>query len=401
MKFNYQARTKTGEIQSGVVEASNREAAFNVLKTHGFYVTALEETAAVPFYAQRMRFIERVSKKDIVLFSRQVSIMFKSDVPIVESFRTIAKQTRKLIFREKILKLAGEIEGGTSLSKSLSLYPKLFTPFYVSMVRSGEVSGKLSDVFLYLADYLEKEYSFRSKMRGAMVYPVFILVVFIAVVALIMIYVVPQLSEVLKGTAQELPLATRVVIAVSKFLKKQWWVVLIVLIGSIAGLYRFVKSKTGKKFFDRNLMKLPILGNFLKKLYLGRCALNLSTLISGGVPIAQALQITGEVVNNDLYKELLLETRDQVKKGETISSVLERYPSIVFPLFYQMITVGEKTGSLDTSLMNVVDFYQEDVDRSLDNFVRLLEPIFIIVLGGVVAGLMGAVLLPLYSMGGV
>jgi len=244
MKFNYQTRTKTGEIQSGVVEASNREAAFNVLKTHGLYVTALEDRRAIPFYAQKLKFIERVSKKDIVLFSRQISIMFKSNVPIVESFRAIAKQTRKSVFREKILKLAEEIEGGTSLSKSLSLFPKLFTPFYISMVKSGEASGKLSDIFLYLADYLEKEYAFRSKIRGAMIYPLFILVVFIGVVALIMVYVIPQLSEVLKGTGQELPLATRVVMAASEFLKKRWWLALIILIGSITGIYFFAKSKT-------------------------------------------------------------------------------------------------------------------------------------------------------------
>ncbi len=400
MKFNYQARSKTGEIQSGMVEASNREAAFNVLKTHGLYVTTLQETAAIPFYAQKLKFMERVSKKDIVLFSRQISIMFKSNVPIVESFRAIAKQTRKSVFKEKILKIAEEIEGGTSLSESLSIFPKLFTPFYVNMVKSGEASGKLSEVFLYLADYLEREYSFRSKIRGAMVYPLFILVVFIAVVVLIMVYVIPQLAEVLKASEQGLPLITRIVMAVSEFFKKQWWFALLILIGSIAGIYFFAKSKTGKKFFDRNLLKLPILGSFLKKLYLGRCALNLSTLISGGVSISHALQITGEVVNNDLYKGLLLETLDQVKRGETISSVLEKYPSLIFPLFYQMVTVGEKTGSLDSSLMNVVDFYQKDVDRSLDNFVKLLEPVFIIVLGGVVAGLMGAVLLPLYSTGG-
>ncbi len=399
MKFNYQARSKTGEIQTGMVEASNREAAFSVLKAHGLYVTALEQTTAIPFYAQKLKAIERVNKKDIVLFSRQASIMFKSNVPIIESFRAIAKQTRKSVFREKILKITTEIEGGTSLSKALSLYPKLFTPFYISMVKSGEASGKLSDVFLYLADYLEREHEFRGKIKGAMIYPIFILLVFIGVVALIMVYVIPQLSEVLKGTGQELPLVTRIVIAVSGFLEKQWWVMLIVLLGLIIGLFRFARSKTGKKFFDRNLIRLPVLGNFLKKLYLGRCALNLSTLISGGVPISQALQITGEVVNNDLYKEILIETRDEVKKGETISSVLEKYPSLIFPLFYQMITVGEKTGSLDSSLMNVVEFYQRDVDASLDNFIRLLEPVFIIILGGVVAGLMGAVLMPLYSIG--
>lgn len=399
MKFNYQARTKTGEIQTGFVEASSREAAFNVLKTHGLYVTALEETGAIPFYARKLKFFERTTKKDVVLFSRQASIMFKSNVPIVETFRTIAKQTKKAVFKEKILKLAEEIEGGTSLSKALSMHPKLFSPFYINMVKSGEASGKLSEVFMYLADYLEKEQNFRGKIKGAMVYPIFVLIVFIAVVAIIMVYVIPQLSEVLKGTGQELPLMTRAVMAISAFLKAKWWLVLLILLGLILGLVQFGRSKTGKKFFDRNLLRVPLLGSFLKKLFLARFALNLSTLISGGLPIAQALEITGEVVGNDRYKKIILETRDKVKRGDKMSSVLEHYPNLIFPLFYQMVTVGEKTGTLDSSLKNVVVFYQQDVDRSLDNFVRLLEPIFIILLGGVVAGLMGAVLMPLYSTG--
>ena len=398
MRFNYQARTETGEVQTGAVEASSREVAFNILKGHDLYVTILEEAAA-PFYAKKLRIFEMVSKKDIVLFSRQLSIMFKSNVPIVESLKTIAKQTRKFKLRDKILKISEEVEGGTSLSKALSLFPKIFSPFYINMVKSGEASGKLSDVFIYLADYLEKEQAFRSKIKGAMIYPIFILVVFVGVVSIIMVYVIPQLAEVLKGTGQELPLITQVVIAVSDFLKKRWWLVLLFLVGLIIGLWQFARSKTGKRFFDRNLLKLPLLGAFLKKLYLSRFALNLSTLISGGLPIAQALEITGDVVNNNLYKEIIFETRDQVKKGETISSVLDKYPNLIFPLFYQMVMVGEKTGTIDSSLLNVVGFYQEDVDRSLDNFVRLLEPIFIILLGGAVAGLMAAVLMPLYSTG--
>jgi len=398
MRFNYQARTETGEVQTGAVEASSREVAFNILKGHDLYVTILEEAAA-PFYAKKLRIFEMVSKKDIVLFSRQLSIMFKSNVPIVESLKTIAKQTRKFKLGDKILKISEEVEGGTSLSKALSLFPKIFSPFYINMVKSGEASGKLSDVFIYLADYLEKEQAFRSKIKGAMIYPIFILVVFVGVVSIIMVYVIPQLAEVLKGTGQELPLITQVVIAVSDFLKKRWWLVLLFLVGLIIGLWQFARSKTGKRFFDRNLLKLPLLGAFLKKLYLSRFALNLSTLISGGLPIAQALEITGDVVNNNLYKEIIFETRDQVKKGETISSVLDKYPNLIFPLFYQMVMVGEKTGTIDSSLLNVVGFYQEDVDRSLDNFVRLLEPIFIILLGGAVAGLMAAVLMPLYSTG--
>ena len=399
MKFNYQARSEIGEIQSGIVEASNREAAFDVLKTHGLYVTALEEITSIPVYARKLKIFERVTKKDIVLFSRQISIMFKSNVPVVETLQAIAKQARKSTLKEKILKIAEKVEGGTPLSGAFSIYPKLFTPFYINMVKSGEASGKLSDVFMYLADYLEREYSFQGKIKGAMVYPFFILFVFLAVVTIMMVYVIPQLTEVLKETGQELPLATRVVMAISDFLKTQGVIAVLVFLGLIIVFVRFVKSKVGKNFFDKNLLKLPLLGSFLKKLYLARCALNLSTLISGGLPIAQALEITGEVVGNNLYKEIILKTRDEVKKGEPISSVLEKYPNLIFSLFYQMVAVGEKTGTLDSSLMNVVEFYQRDVDQNLDSFIKLLEPIFIILLGGVVAGLMVAVLMPLYSIG--
>lgn len=398
MKFNYQARTNSGEVRVGVIEAGSRESAFATLKAHGLYVTALDKIE-LPFYAQKLNFLERVSGKDIVIFSRQLAIMIKSKVPLVETLRTIAKQSRKMVFREKIMKIAESVEGGATLSKSFALFPKLFSPFYVNMVKSGESSGKLNEIFSHLADYLEREDEFRSKIVGAMVYPIFIIVVFIAVVGIIMIYVIPQLTEVLKSSGTELPLATRVVIAISDFLKKEWLIILLVLIGLVVGIIRFAKSIKGKDILDRLFLKVPILSGFLKKLYLSRLALNLSTLISGGLPISQALTITGEVVGNNYYKEVVFETRDAVKGGEPISATLEKYPDIISPLFFQMIVAGEKTGSIDESLLNVVDFYQKDVDRSLDTFVRLLEPVFIILLGGVVAGLMGAVLMPLYSGG--
>jgi len=398
MKFNYQARTKEGEIKSGVVEASNREAAFTVLKSYGFFVTVLEEIE-IPFYAQKVKFLERVTRKDVVVFSRQLSIMIKSKVPIVETLRTIAKQMRKLSFKEKILKVAEEVEGGSPLSKSFALFPKLFSVFYVNMVKSGEVSGKLSDVFSYLADYLEREENFRSKIKAAMVYPIFVVIVFVGVVAIIMVYVIPQLAEVLQSTGQELPFITVVVISFSDFLKNNLLVVFLVLAGLIVGLIYFRRSKYGQDFFDRFFLRVPLMSGFLKKLYLSRFALNLSTLISGGLPIAQSLHITGEVVGNIVYKEIIEETKEGVKRGDTMSLILEKYPNFISPLFFQMIIAGERTGSIDESLLNVVEFYQQDVDRSLDAFVRLLEPIFIVLLGGVVAGLMGAVLMPLYSTG--
>ena len=398
MKFNYQGRTKTGEVQSGIVEASSREAAFNVLKSHGLFVTLLEEPSA-PFYARKIKFLDRVSGKDVVLFSRQLAIMFRSKVPLVESFHTLAMQSRSANFRDKILKIAEEVEGGTSLSKSMGLYPRLFSSFYISMVKSGEASGKLSEVFNYLADYLEREQQFRGKIRGALVYPIFILAVFIIISVIILIFVLPNLISILKETGQQLPLTTRMVIAVSDFLTTWWWSVVLFVFALIICIWQFRKTSTGKGFFDRNLIKVPILSNFLKKIYLSRFALNLSTLVSGGLPIAQALEITGEIVGNDVYKDIIFETRDAVKRGEAISSVMEKYPKFITPFLYQMVVVGEKTGTLDSSLLNIVGFYQGDVDRALESFVKLLEPAIIILLGIAVAIMVTAVLMPLYTIG--
>jgi len=396
MKFHYQARSKNGEVQTGVVEASNREAAFTVLKSHNLYVTALEEMA-LPFYARKLKVLERINKKDVAVFSRQLAIMVKSKVPVVETLRTVAEQSKKVSFKDVIMDIAEKVEGGDPLSKAFSYYPKIFTSFYVNMVKSGEASGKLNAVFLYLADYLEKEDKFRSKIRGAMAYPIFVVIVFIVVVTIIMVYVIPQLAEILTEGGAELPAVTRLVIAISDFLEKWWWLTAILFIGIVFGIYKYSKTENGKDLCDRNFLKVPMLNTFLKKLYLSRFAMNLSTLIAGGLPIANALHITGEVVNNNIYKEIIFEVRDGVKRGEKMSLILKRHPKHISPLFSQMIIAGEKTGSVDTSLLNVVEFYERDIEQSLDNFVRLLEPVFIIVLGGVVAGLMAAVLMPLYG----
>ena len=398
MKFHYQVRTKTGKIQSGVVEASNREAALDVLKGHGLYVTVLEEFA-VPFYARGILIFDRVTRKDIVLFSRQLAIMFKSRVPLVETFQVLAQQTRSRGFRTKIFKISEAIEGGMSLSKSLGIFPKLFSVFYISMVKSGEASGKLTDIFNYLADYLEQEHYFHSRIRGAMIYPAFVLLVFVIVLTILITFVIPQLALVLKESEQELPLITRVVIGLSGFLRTKGWILVVAVVAAVVAVFRVAKTPAGKRFFDQNLLRVPLLGTFLKKLYLARFALNLTTLVSGGLPIANALEITGEVVGNDVYKDILKQTQKEVRKGEPISSVLQRYPKYITPLFLQMVVVGEKTGTLDTSLGNVVEFYQKDIDRQLDVFIKLIEPIFIIVLGLVVGGLMAAVMIPLYSFG--
>lgn len=397
MKFNYQARSKTGKIQSGIVEAFSKEAVLELLRTRDLYVTILEEVSP-PFYARRIKFFETISKKEIVALSRQIAIMFKSDIPLIEILGTLAKQTENPSLKEKILDMIEKVEGGTSLSKTFSFYPELFNPFYINMVKSGEVSGKLSDIFTYLADHLEKEYHFYRKIRGAMLYPAFVLFVFFVVVLLMIFWILPYITQFLTESGGELPAITKAVIGISDFFRQWGWTLILVFIFLIMFLFYYLKTKEGKNFFDKNLLKLPFIGNFLRKIYLSRFALNLSTLISGGLPITQALEITGEVVGNETYKSIIFETSEGVKKGEPISFLLQRYPQDITPFFIQMAVVGEKSGRLDSTLLNITDFYQKEIDRTVDNLGNILEPILIVFLGFIVGGLMAAVILPLYQV---
>ena len=400
MKFNYQARTGTGEIQSGTVEASSKEAALAVLQKYDFYVTFLEETGLEPVWAKRIKFLERISKQEIAVFFRQLAIMFKSKVPIIEALYILAKQTPNLSFREKIAKITKEVEGGMPLSQAFSFYPNLFSYFCTSMVKSGEVSGKLSRSLEYLAEHVEREYAFQTKLRGAMVYPLFVFFVFTAVVSIMVVFIIPRMTEVLTESGQQLPFLTKTIIGLSLFLKNWALVIILALAGLVFSLFRYSKTPEGKNFFDKLLLKLPLLGDLFKKIYISRFAENLSTLITAGLPISQALEITGEIVGNDVYRTIIIQTRDEVRKGEQISAVFEKYPQFVPPILFQMTLTGEKTGNLDETLLDVVNFYQKETEQKINSLIGLLEPTMIIFLGGLVGLIVASILLPLYQMGG-
>ena len=397
MKFNYQARTKKGEIQAGVIEAATKEAAILLLQKYGLYLTYLEEVK-VPFYAKSVEIFQKISRRDIILFSRQLSIMFASKVSLVEALVTIASQTKNFEFRERILDLSQEVEGGSTFSKALSRHSQIFSSFYISMVKSGETSGKLSESLSYLADHLEKEYYLISKLRGAMIYPSLVVTVALVVLLVMIFFVIPQVTKIFQESGQPLPIITQLAIGLSVFLRKWGFLFIGILAVLVIFFLRYIKTLEGKENFDKISLKLPFIGNPLKIVYLSRFAENLSTLISGGLPIAQALEITGEIVGNKVYQKIIFLTRDEVRKGEPISSVLRRYPGVFPPLFCQMTLVGEKTGTLEKTLLNIVGFYQKEVDRTIDNLLTILEPVLIVFLGVIVAGLMAAVLLPLYTI---
>jgi type IV pilus assembly protein PilC len=398
MKFEYQARTKNGEMRTGIVEAVSREGAVLLLQRYGFFLTQLEEIESAPFYTKKIKFFNKASRKDLVMFSRQLSIMFKSEVPLVESLRTLSSQTKKEDFKEKVVKLSERIEGGIAFSQALSSYPDLFDQFYINIVRSGESAGKLSDALGYLADHLERDYYLRSKVKGAMMYPILIICMVIGVIILMTYFVLPQLIDLLKSTGQELPFLTKVVIGITDF-ARSWKGLVAMAFCAVLLFLLFTTSKTekGKARKDKLFLKIPLLNNFLKMMYVTRFAENLSTLISGGLPIAKSLEIAGNVVGNVVYQEAISKTTEEVKKGEKISTVLNRYPELFPPMFTTMMMVGEKTGSIDTSLLNVVNFYRQELDRGIEDLLKLLEPLLILILGIGVGVVVASILIPLYQ----
>jgi type IV pilus assembly protein PilC len=324
--------------------------------------------------------------------------MLNSKVPIVESLMTIATQTKNPELKEIISDIAEEVEAGSSLSKALLKYPKVFSPFYVAMVKAGEVSGKLSQTLNFLANHLEREYNVRGKIRGAMTYPILVLVVFFVIFGIMIFSILPSFENILKEREVEVPFITKVILSFSKILREKFFIIALVLGAIIILIFYYLKTEEGKRFFDKISLKIPFFGEISKQSILSRFAQNLSTLTSAGLTLTEALEIVEEIVGNAEYKNAVSKIKEGVKKGETISSITTLYPELFPPLFTQLVLVGEKTGTLTNSLSAISNFYQSETEKAIENFLRILEPLLIIILGVLVGGLMLSVLLPLYRI---
>lgn len=397
MRFVYEARTPEGEIQSGTVEAPSHDAAVKTLERYNLIIVGLEEEKGGLNFKKEIKFLARVKHQEIVVFSRQLAVLFEAQVPLLDALHTLAEQTPNPKFKDTLNGIAEEVDAGTPFSQALEKYPKLFSKFYVSVVRAGEASGRLNEVLNYLADHEEKAYDLTRKVRGALIYPAFIVASLIIVGAVMLIFVVPQITSIFEESDAELPFLTVVVISLSDFAKAFWWLIIILLAAAGFGLARFFKTPAGALVRDTLLLKIPILKNLFQKVYLTRLAENLSTLIRGGIPIIQALTITGDVVGNLVYRRTIEEATAEVRKGGSISGVLKNnkyIPSLVT----QMVLVGENTGRLDSILATIASFYQKDVDNMVSNLAALIQPILILVLGGAAGLLVAAILLPIYNL---
>jgi type IV pilus assembly protein PilC len=303
MKLSYQARTGTGEVQTGTVDAQSREAAIDLLQRHNLIVLAVEEVKEGLTLKKEITFLTRIKTQDLVLFSRQLSVLFDAQVPLLQALRTLAEQTDNPKLREVILEIASDVDAGTSLSQALEKHPKLFSNFYVSVLRAGEASGRMQEVLSYLADHEEKNYDLNKKVIGALIYPAFIVFSIVVVGAIMMMFVVPQITTIFEETGADLPILTRIVIGTSNFLLTFWWLmVLLAIAGGVSGV-RFLRTAEGRRAWDLVLLNIPIFKKLFQKIYLARFSENLGTLIKGGIPIIHALEITGDVVGNTVYKD--------------------------------------------------------------------------------------------------
>ncbi len=400
MRFSYQARTKQGENKKGVIEASSRKAALEILEKYGFYVTSLQEQKSKTSINIELPFLPSVSQKDLVAFARQFAVMLKSAIPPLQALKAQASQDRNKKLQEVILKMAQGIETGSPLSQVFSLHPKIFNPFFISIIKSGEATGKVADSLTYLADHLERDYNFNQKVRGAMIYPAFVVAVFIGAFFLTTFFIVPKLTEILQSFSGQLPLATRMMISLSGFVKQGGWVVILVVfvILFLSPIFLKRNSKT-QPFYDKFVLRLPILGAFITKVNLVRFAENLSVLISAGLPITQALSITRDIMTNSVYKSITKKMEERVAKGEKISSVTVEYPRSVPPFVTQMIATGEETGRLEETLMDAVNFYRQETERTASNLTTIIEPLLILVMGIGIAVLAVSIFIPLFKIG--
>ncbi len=394
--FNYKVRDLSGQIKTGVVEAVSEAEASTLLEEKQLTVLSLTEGSRKAKKGFNIN-IGTVKQKDVVIFSRQLSVMMSATVPIVQALRILSKQTTNVIFVEKINEMADDVDGGMKLSLAMSKHKKVFSNFFVSMVRSGETSGKLDEVLLYLADQMEKDYDLVSRIKGAMIYPCFIIVGMLVVGFLMMVFVVPKMTAMLKESGQELPFLTKMLINSSDFMKESWYVIIIAVVAFIILFKIFVSSKGGKILFNKFVLKLPIFGELFKKVYIVRFARSLSTLVKGGVPISNSLNITAEVVDNEAYKKLMLDTVKEVEDGNSISTLFIK-SDLIPPMLSQMLIIGEKTGKIDSILDKLADFYSREIDSLVVGLTSLIEPLILMIMGVGVGGMVAAIMIPMFKV---
>lgn len=398
MLFVYKAIDSNNQEKTGTIEAISDDVAIASLQRRGLVISDInvaDEGGSV--LSKNISFFERVSNRDLVILSRQFATLFEAQVSALRVFKLLANETENPKLRRKLGDVAESLQGGSSISDSLSKHSDVFSSFYISMVKAGEESGKLDETFIFLADYMDRTYEVTQKAKNALIYPAFVVATFVAVMVLMLTLVIPKISTILTESGQEVPVYTKVVIALSNFFLNYGILILIAVVVFGFFLFRFLRTDTGKSSFDRFKLDIPYIGDLYRKLYLSRISDNMNTMLASGIPMVKALELTKSVVDNKVYFKAIEESTEDVKGGSSISMAFskhEEFPNILI----QMIKVGEETGNLGEILSTLAKFYQREVTNSVDTLVGLIEPAMIIALAIGVGILLASVLIPIYNV---
>lgn len=401
MLFKYKALDEKGGQTEGSIETINQDVAIASLQKRGLVIEHIEEVdqenTGGSIFSKKIHIFEHVKNKDIVILSRQMATLFTAQVSALRIFRLLATESENPALGRKLAEIADDIQGGATISKALSKHPKVFSIFYVNMVKAGEESGKLDETFNYLADYLDRNFAVTSKAKNALIYPAFVIFTFIVVMTLMLTFVIPKVTSIITSSGQPIPVYTQIVINISNFLTDYGIFFLIALIILGFFLYRASRGERGALMLAQAKLAVPYVGTLYKKLYLSRISDNMNTMLVSGIPMVKVLELTADVVDNKVYQNILKESLELVKGGASISDAFGRYPEIP-SIMVQMAKVGEETGELGHILDTLAKFYQREVVNAVDTLVDLIEPVMIVTLGLGVAFLLASVLIPIYNI---
>lgn len=400
MKYTFKAKNIEGVVKEGVIEADTRDAAASILQKNNLVPVFLrEETRSSALLKEVSRIWEGVGKKELVVFFRQLGVLIEAKVPVTSSLLAIAEETDNSYFRMIIKEIKDDVDDGMALSEAFAKHKDVFSPLVVNLIHAGEVSGGLQSAVGFVADNSEKEYYLSSKIKGALYYPAFVLFVAGVIGFLVVSFIIPKITVILKDFDTKLPWYTHAIMSVSDFLAAFWWIVLLLFLVAVAAFYLYLRTPDGKRVWDEHLFSLPVFGRIAQYIYIARFAENLGILLNGGIPVVRSLTIVSNIVGNDIFRNVALDAAEEVKKGGNMSSVLFRSKEVPH-LVSQMVKIGEESGSVSNILRNISAFYTQEVDGMTRNLTTLLEPFLIVILGIGVAILVIGILLPIYDVVG-
>ena len=403
MKFAFRAKNESGEVKEGLVDAVSRELAIEILQRNGLIpIDVKEEGGGMLSVVKNLKRLweGRVAPKEIMLTFRQLATLIQARVSVVTSIETVAAQVENKYFRLVLMEIKEDIEDGMSFSEALEKHPQVFDFMVVSVVRAGEVSGTLQRSIEFVADNTEKNYQLTSKVRGALIYPAFVFGVAGIVAFLVMTFMLPKISALIRDLEVDVPWYTTLLMNIGAFMNAYWWVVVLAFAGLVGGGVSYFRSENGKKEWDRLILRVPVFKRLIKNVCVARFAGNFGSLIEGGIPVVRALMITSDIVGNNVYTTIILKAAEEVKTGGSISSVFFRYPQDIPTIVSQMVKIGEDTGTTAEVLTGVAKFYDQEVEVMTRNLSVLIEPILISLLGLGVGILTVGVLLPIYNVAG-